>query len=222
MKVRNYTAVCLKCSHCGNIEKIKLNLFDFSGDDEKLIRCSKCDRVICKVDVDIHKKYKLEISCAECGSRHKFSIPISEFWHTNEKSFCCSFTEGIILAVGDYDCIEKVFNENLCFEDDDFEDDDKDAGFDSKSGAENIYNMISKDKAAFMDSDEFFECLEHFKFLSEENLIVCDCKGNAIQLQIEEDGFRLICSRCGREIFFDFSSREKIDKIMMLSEIRLH
>lgn len=216
MKVRNYAAVCLVCSHCGNIEKIRLNLFDFSGNDEKLIRCPKCNHIICKINTDMQKKYRLEVSCAECGGRHKFKIPVSEFWQTKEKFFCCSLTDKTAFAVGSDNSIENIIHSKCDGED------IRDTESGSMYDAENIYSMISKDNSAFINSEEFFNCLEHFRILSEENAVTCDCRGNAIQLQIEEDGFRIICQRCGRELFLDFSSREKIDKIMMLNEIRLH
>lgn len=212
MKVRNYTVSVSRCPRCGNLERKRIYVFDGQDGSARIIRCSSCKKQICIIEKTKKDRYNIDLSCALCGEKHKMDIPVSEFWHTSEKKFVCSLSGMTTLALGDAENVERIVAENFL---------DDEGQMSNGDEEDDLFEKLSQDEGAFSDSEEFYDCLEHFKHLSDENRINCDCGANLIQLQVEEDGFRIICSGCGREEFMEFTTRDGIEYIKSLSEIYL-
>ncbi len=213
MKVRNYISFGLRCSHCGSFQKKHINIFDGSGKDEKAVLCSACRRRICTVERD-GRNYKIETSCAFCGDKHKYILPVSEVLHIPKKRLVCKATRATSMIIGRDKYIESFMKSEL-------ENEIKPAVYDERSEAAAIFDTVSMAGGAFENVNELYECLEHFKNLSADGRVGCECGESMIQLQVEEDGFRVICSTCGRDMFFDFTDREGIEYIRNISEIYL-
>ncbi len=214
MRVRNYIGIGIRCIHCGSFLKQHINIFfDGDGKDEKDIICPTCRKRIFTIEKD-GRNYKLEALCASCGDRHRFVVPVREAIHTPEKRFICKVTGVTTLILGMDNNIESYMENCL-------EKEIKSASYDERNEASIIFDTIAKAGGVFADDRELFECLEKFKELSGSNRINCECGDNLIQLLVEEDGFRVICSTCERDMFFDFTTREGVEKIKKLSDIFL-
>ena len=82
-------------------------------------------------------------------------------------------------------------------------------------------NAVSSYVSSFMETEQIFDVIDHFEALTQRGKINCKCGENNLNLQIEENGIRLCCSFCGREIFFGVSSFDELTAILRLSEINL-
>lgn len=213
MRVRNYFGIGLRCINCGGFLKQHIDVFDGDGKDDRDIYCPGCKKRVLTIEKD-RKNYKFEVLCASCGERHKFTVSLRDAIHSGEKKFICRATGATALIIGQDKNIDNYMEKGL-------ERDMKLAPNSDRTEAAAIFDTIAKAGGAFKDDIELFECLEHFKELSRENRINCECGENLIQLLVEEDGFRILCSACEKDIFFGFTDREGIEKIKNLTEIYL-
>ena len=208
MKLRNFTAVGLTCPYCYKTEKKHIQAFEYSENGERVIRCSKCRRPILIINNAGVVDYKLDIPCSKCGEHHKFKMPVSQFWRTAEKQVFCPMLDEPVFVVGFDENVDRVLSEEFIDDDDENLNDDM------------LFSRLSE-SMAFKSERELLDCFERFKLLTESGMVRCTCSGGVVQLLVEENGFRLVCTVCGREAFYGFSTRDEIEKILSLDEILL-
>jgi len=202
MIVRNYTTVGFQCFKCGNVQKKKLNTFEYSGNKMFNILCDSCNKSVASLERKGKDKYKFSFSCVECGSLHSCTFPVNEFWQTDLKKIKCPDTSDIAFVIGSDTNVLSVIEENFLM---------------SKPEENAVASYVS----SFMETEQIFDVIDHFEALTQRGKINCKCGENNLNLQIEENGIRLCCSFCGREIFFGVSSFDELTAILRLSEINL-
>ena len=202
MIVRNYTTVGFQCFKCGNVQNKKLNTFEYSGNKMFNILCDSCNKSIASLEKKGKDKYKFSFSCVECGYSHSCTFPVNEFWQTDLKKIKCPDTNDIAFVIGSESKVMPVIEENFLM---------------SESEENDGTSYVS----SYMGSEQIFDVIDHFEALTQMGKINCKCEENNLNLQIEENGIRLCCSYCGREIFFEVSSFDELKAILSLSEINI-
>lgn len=202
MIVRNYTTVGFQCFKCGNVQNKKLNTFEYSGNKMFNILCDSCNKSIASLEKKGKDKYKFSFSCVECGYSHSCTFPVNEFWQTDLKKIKCPDTNDIAFVIGSESKVMPVIEENFLM---------------SESEENDGTSYVS----SYMGSEQIFDVIDHFEALTQMGKINCKCEENNLNLQIEENGIRLCCSYCGREIFFEVSSFVELKAILSLSEINI-
>lgn len=207
MLIKTITTAGFQCPSCGNIQCRELQCFHFGGSGEHSILCDSCGRRVAVLQRKKKGQLQLRVACLDCYDEHVYPLRTSVFWHTPLKTFRCNETEEIIFLIGEKELVKKTM-QSAFYPDDIGE-------------THNAVPMDAENLGAFDTVEEVMELIGHFQQLAAEGKIFCACGEYYLEMKIERDVIRFICPGCGNERLLDISTREKVELIRQLDEIRL-
>lgn len=207
MLIKSTTTAGFQCPSCGNIQSRELHCFHFGGTGAHEILCNSCGRKVAVLQRKKKGQIQLKVDCLDCYDEHMFPLRPGLFWQTPLKAFQCCETQETIFLIGEADLVDEAMQRAFYLNSDD----------------EQNYQMPKKPEelGAFDTVEDVMELIGHFQKLAAEGKIFCSCGEYYLEMKIERDIVRFICPGCGNERILDISTKEKVEQIRRLEEIRL-
>lgn len=200
MITRSKTTVGFQCPVCGRIQTRELNAFAV-GKEKYQLNCRECQRPFGELIRDEKQCYHMSVVCIDCLTPHTFKVKCGDFWHSRLKTFDCPNGGEMIFAIGEKEQVAQTLEENFYLEEEEL----------AEQGRTPAAGVVA----------DFMAVIEHFKYLSQEGRLTCECANPQIQLKVGEGCIELSCVHCGRSRLLDVSSRENMLAIQKMASFHL-
>lgn len=164
------------CPVCTSINITPVNIFDFSGNKNIILKCNSEHRERCVFIEEKKDKYKIAVKCPICNEPHDFSIKKSTFWKCKFFSFRCPLSD-----------IEIYFHGNIQKVDE------------ALKAQEEMLNEYNNDISYTDEEDVLIDnIIYHLHLLLANDAVNCICGNSNIGLDIDDDSIILFCEKCGK------------------------
>lgn len=200
MIIKQTRTITYICPECGITHFKTIELFNFSGKSEVIIKC-KCGKSHLRITTKDYKNYTMFIPCMGCGKRHKYIMDFYHMWvkpiniiHCNENDFkfCIIGNDTEVRKELDHLDIEnEVVADNIGFE------------------------------KSFYNSKVMLEAVNKIHDIAEQNNIICECGCKDISIYMLEDKIILQCIRCSGLEIIAAENNFDLKKILQKQQIIL-
>lgn len=200
MLVATTTAIAMRCPGCGKIQYHALSLFSFSIQKSFRFTCD-CGAPLLLVSTKDRKIFYLQFDCLMCDEKHFVKHRLKEIWSSRVTSLVCEETGLDVGFIGPREQVKKCI-----------------------ASQERSLREIAEDLGFadyFTDPEVMYEILDCLHKIAEDGKLSCQCKNLQIEVEIFSDRVELRCSNCGAIGVIGAESREEIETLKNVWEIRL-
>lgn len=182
--------VAYMCPHCAAVTSRQLNIFEFSGKNEKEFCCGvKNCREKSFSFLPYRDKYKISVMCPICCHEHEIVIGKAAFWSEKYLELKCPDTGMKIFFVGNSEKIKhEVKNQEKMLAD--------------------MSELYAEDNIPVLV--EMFEVIEGMNLCRE---LHCECGSEHISVEMADGKIKLLCLKCGAMMKL-IPSDEELERIL--------
>lgn len=183
--------IAYMCPECAAVTGRKLNIFEFSGNKEKVMHCGVHACREKTISMSVYKdKYKISAMCPICCREHELLIGKAAFWTGKYFELRCPDTGMKLFFAGDSERIKREVKKQ-----------------------EQMLSEMSEEYAGQEDIPiliEMFEVIEGMNLCGE---IRCECGSKRVATDMADGKVILLCLKCGATMKITPSEKE-LDKIL--------
>ncbi|NPV28763.1 MAG: hypothetical protein HPY58_03735 [Firmicutes bacterium] len=200
MLVATTTALALRCPSCGKIQYHTLSLFSFSAQKTIRFTCT-CGASLLLISTRDRKVFYFQLECLMCEGKHLFQYSLREIWTSQVRGLTCEETGLEVGFLGPREQVKKCI-----------------------ANQERSLREMAEDLGFtdyFANPEIMYEILDSLHKIAEEGNLSCQCGNLQLEVEIFAERVELRCSSCGALGVIDAESREDLEALKNIWEIRL-